>query len=57
MRRYGSPNEIVTDRLRSTVQQLKSWAVQKSKLPSDGQTTEREFTLTLSATRKGHASV
>jgi transposase-like protein len=40
MRRYGSPNEIVTDRLRSTVQQQKSWAVQISKLQSGGKITE-----------------
>ena len=40
MRRYGSPNEIVTDKLGSTVQQQENWAVQKSRLLSDGQTTE-----------------
>jgi transposase-like protein len=41
MRRYGSPNEIVTDKLRVLqVQQQETWAVQKSRLLSDGQTTE-----------------
>ena len=40
MRRHGSPNEIVTDKLGPTVQQQENLAVRKSRLPSDGQTTE-----------------
>ena len=39
MRRCGSPNEIVTDK-GPTVQQQENWAVRKSRLLSDGQTTE-----------------
>ena len=40
MQRYGSLNEIVTDKLGPTVQQQENWAVRKSRLLSDGQTTE-----------------
>ena len=40
MRRYGPPNEITQISLGPTVQQQENWAVQKSRLLSDGQTTE-----------------
>jgi putative transposase len=58
MRRYGSPNEIVTDKLRSYSAAAKVvGCADKQVTRAMGKQQSGEFTLTLSTTREGDAAI